>query len=71
MPRPEQQLNGLSIACPSVLVYRQPRDKQPTVTIEILEGDSGGTFRSKSVVEFSRPLLPFQVATRSHNRRSE
>jgi hypothetical protein len=56
----EHQLDHMSLACPSVLVYREPsRTKLATLTVELLTRDPRGALRSKKTINFSGSLLPF------------
>jgi hypothetical protein len=61
----QHTLDHMSIACPSQLIYRSAtKTKPPSVTVELLGRDSGGSFRSKRGVEFSGPLLAFPAGYR-------
>jgi hypothetical protein len=53
------QLDHLSIAAPSKLIYKLRKTGKPTVTVELLTRDPRGALRFKRTVTFSRPLQPF------------
>jgi hypothetical protein len=54
------QLNGLDLACPSVLEYREPTKKKPAaVVVELLTRDPRGASRSKKSLYFPGSLRPF------------
>jgi hypothetical protein len=56
----QHQLDHISIACPSQLIYREATKRKPTtVTVELLTRDNTGSFRVKETVTFSGPLGPF------------
>jgi hypothetical protein len=56
----QHQLNGLDIACPSQLIYREAtKRKLATLQIELLTRDKLGSFRSTKTITFSGPLMPF------------
>jgi hypothetical protein len=71
----QHQLDHLSIACPSKLIYHAPTKRRPaTVTVELLTRDNAGSFRVKKTVTFSGPLVPFPRGFKveessSHDRR--
>jgi hypothetical protein len=56
----EQQLDHVSIACPSELIYREPTArKMASVTVELLTRDPRGALRGKKKIYFSASVLPF------------
>jgi hypothetical protein len=71
----QHQLDRMSIACPSQLVYKQPKSGKPTLTVELVTRDPLGALRSKKTVYFSGPVVPFPggyrvvEAARSNDRR--
>jgi hypothetical protein len=53
----QHQLDHMSIACPSVLVYREPTPRRlAQLTVQLLLRDPQGPLRTKKTITFSGPL---------------